>query len=154
LNDHVVFTGSVPFESVPSYIAGFDIGATPDPSNPYCDSCTTIKTMEYMAMKKPTVAFDTAENRVTAEESALYAMDNDEMAFAEALEKLMDNPDLRQSLGRAGRQRIDTSLAWIHQQERLLTVYRSLDLASGFRDPVSKADATPTATIAERVQAD
>lgn len=145
LDDHVVFTGSVPFESVPSHIAGFDIGVTPDPSNPYSDSCTTIKTMEYMAMGKPTVAFDTVENRVTAMEAAIYAEDNDERAFAEALARLMDDADLRHSLGRAGRQRIDASLSWMHQRERLLAVYRSFDQASGISDPISDANAIPDA---------
>ena len=45
--DLIRFTGPVSFPSVPQYIASFDICLTPDPSNPYNDSCTTIKTMEY-----------------------------------------------------------------------------------------------------------
>ena len=149
LEDHVVFTGLVPFESVPSYIAGFDICATPDPSNPYCDSCTTIKTMEYMAMGKPTVAFDTVENRITAMDAALYAQDNDERAFAEALVKLMDDADLRRSLGRVGRQRIDASLSWKHQREQLLAVYRSLDQADGLQDRGPDAATTLRTTDVE-----
>ena len=127
----MLFTGSVPFESVPSYIASFDIGTTPDPSNPYSDSCTTIKTMEYMALGKPTVAFDTVENRITGSDAAIFVSDNDERAFAKALAALMDDADLRKSLGRSGRQRIDTSLSWRHQQEQLLAVYRSWDDADG-----------------------
>ena len=127
LDRHVVFTGFVPFETVPSHIAAFDIGATPDPSNPYCDSCTTIKTMEYMALGKPTVAFDTAENRVTAQDSALYVANNDEPGFADALARLMDDAELRKSLGRKGRKRIEESLAWKHQKDRLIDVYRSFD---------------------------
>jgi glycosyltransferase involved in cell wall biosynthesis len=126
LNEHVRFVGSVPFRSVPSYIAAFDIGVTPDPSNPYTDSCTTIKTMEYMALSKPTVAFDTVENRVTAMDSAHYAPNNDELAFAECLARLMDDPELRAALGRKGRQRIEESLAWTQQREHLRDVYRSL----------------------------
>ncbi|MCU0720692.1 MAG: glycosyltransferase [Pirellula sp.] len=49
LSDRVLFTGMVLLTDVPRYIASFDICSTPDPSNPYNDSCTTIKTMEYMA---------------------------------------------------------------------------------------------------------
>ena len=141
LDEHVVFTGSIPFETVPSHIAAFDIGATPDPSNPYCDSCTTIKTMEYMVMGKPTVAFDTTENRVTAMDSAIYAMNNDEHAFAEALARLMDDAELRGSLGRLGRKRIEESLAWKHQRERLISVYRSLDSSIGRRASTYNDDA-------------
>jgi glycosyltransferase involved in cell wall biosynthesis len=125
LSDQVIFTGSIPFHLVPSYIASFDIGATPDLSNPYTDSCTTIKTMEYMAMGKPTVSFMTTENRVTAQDSALYAENNDERAFAAALAKLMDDPELRTRLGQIGRQRIIHSLAWKHQSQQLRHVYES-----------------------------
>ncbi len=64
LDDKVHFTGRVEFREVPQYIAAFDICLTPDPSNSYNDSCTTIKTMEYMALGKPTVCFQTHENRV------------------------------------------------------------------------------------------
>jgi glycosyltransferase involved in cell wall biosynthesis len=53
--DVIHFTGMIPFPTVPSHIAAFDICFTPDPSNAYNDSCTTIKTMEYMALRKPTV---------------------------------------------------------------------------------------------------
>lgn len=126
LQDQVLFTGSIPFHTVPSHIASFDIGATPDLSNPYTDSCTTIKTMEYMAMGKPTVSFATKENQVTAMDSALYAENNDERAFAEALAKLMDDPELRQRLGQLGRRRVEESLAWVHQSQRLVELYASL----------------------------
>ena len=140
LDDHIVFTGSIPFHTVPSHIAAFDIGATPDPSNPYCDSCTTIKTMEYMVMQKPTVAFDTVENRVTAMDSAIYATNNNEREFAEALAKLMDDPDLRRSLGRLGRQRIEESLSWMHQRERLIEVYRSLESSNRLQKSTPERD--------------
>ena len=43
VNDLIQFTGMIPFPNVPRHIAAFDICLTPDPSNPYNDSCTTIK---------------------------------------------------------------------------------------------------------------
>ena len=126
LQDHVVFTGLVPFHDVPRYIATFDIGATPDPSNPYNDSCTTIKTMEYMALGKPVVAFDTAENRITAEDAAIYVVNNDVAGYADALVRLMNDAELRARMGTAGRRRIEDELAWKYQRDRLLAVYESL----------------------------
>jgi hypothetical protein len=82
-------------------------------------------------------------------EAAIYAKDNDERAFAEALARLMDDADLRRSLGRVGRQRIEASLSWMHQRGRLLAVYRSLDQASGLEDPIPDADKTLGTTDAE-----
>jgi glycosyltransferase involved in cell wall biosynthesis len=128
LDENVVFTGLVPFEEVPSYLAGVDICATPDPVNAYNNSCTTIKTMEYMALSKPTVSFNTIENRKTAGESAVYVeSESDPILFAEAIVRLMDDPELCQRLGELGRKRIESKLAWKHQKTELVRLYQSFE---------------------------
>ncbi len=124
--DLVTFTGMIPFPSVPAYIAAFDICFTPDPSNAYNDSCTTIKTMEYMALRKPTVCFRTRENELTAGDSAIYANNNDVEDYARATIRLMDDPELRNRLGLLGRERIDKGLTWDHQAIHLLRLYDDL----------------------------
>lgn len=124
--DLIHFTGMIPFSSVPAYIASFDICFTPDPSNAYNDSCTTIKTMEYMALRKPTVCFRTRENELTAGDSALYARDNDVADFARTTIRLMDDPALRHTMGDVGRQRIDDGLTWEHQAIQLVALYDDL----------------------------
>ena len=120
------FTGRVPFEEVPRHIAGFDICLTPDPSNPYNDSCTTIKTMEYMAMRKPTVCFRTKENEVTAGPAALYADDNDIVQFTDLVVQLMDHPEQRSRMGQLARKRVEESLTWDRQAGQLQRLYRDL----------------------------
>lgn len=124
--DLVCITGMVPFSSIPAYIASFDICFTPDPINSYNDSCTTIKTMEYMALRKPVVCFRTRENQLTAGDAALYADNNDVAAFARATVRLMDDPVLRQTLGKIGRERIERSLTWNHQAMQLVALYDDL----------------------------
>lgn len=126
LEKQVIFTGMIPFADVPAYIASFDLAITPDPSNPYNDSCTTIKTMEYMALGKPTVCFETRENINTAGEAALYAENNDIQALAAKMELLMDTPELRQKLGEIGRQRVVNGLTWDHQAAQLIALYDNL----------------------------
>lgn len=129
LQEFVQFAGYVSGPTLLQHIASFDICVTPDPSNAYNDSCTTIKTMEYMAMGKPTVAFDLPENRVTAGDSALYATDNDEMELAVKIAKLMDEPSMREEMGELGRRRVERHFTWERQAEHLLGVYR--DVFSG-----------------------
>ena len=124
--DLIHFTGMIPFPSVPRHIAAFDICFTPDPSNEYNDSCTTIKTMEYMALSKPTVCFRTRENELTAGESAIYADNNDIEDYARATLKLMDDAGLRESLGSIGRKRVDQGLTWDHQSKHLVALYDDL----------------------------
>jgi len=120
------FTGKIPFAEVPSCIAAFDICLTPDPSNAYNDSCTTIKTMEYMALRKPIVCFRTTENQRTVADAALYADNNDVADFASQTIRLMDDESLRSQLGTIGRQRIDGGLTWHHQSPQLITLYDRL----------------------------
>ncbi len=124
--DSIHFTGMIPFPTVPAHIAAFDICFTPDPSNAYNDSCTTIKTMEYMALRKPTVCFRTRENELTAGESAIYADNNDIEDYARATVRLMDDPALREKLGIIGRERVDNGLTWEHQAKQLIALYDDL----------------------------
>ncbi|MEY4568306.1 MAG: Alpha-D-kanosaminyltransferase, partial [Planctomycetota bacterium] len=126
LDRQMVFTGPVPFISAPAHISTFDICVTPDISNPYNDSCTTIKTMEYMAIERPTVAFDTTENRYTAGESALYASGNSISEFAQLIEQLADDPELRAKMGKIGRKRIEDFFSWNHQKTTLIRLYDEL----------------------------
>jgi glycosyltransferase involved in cell wall biosynthesis len=127
IDANIHFTGWVDYEKVPRYIAATDICVVPDPSNEYNDHSTIVKVMEYMAQAKPVVAFDLPEHRTTAADTALYAKPNDEREFAMHLLRLMDDPQLRRSLGEAGRQRVMESLTWRHQEAHLLAAYRCLE---------------------------
>lgn len=138
LTKHVHFTGRVPFVEVPSYIAGFDICCTPDPRNAYNDSCTTIKTMEYMALAKPIVSFATTENRKTALDAALYAENNNVEQYADMIERLLDDPQLRARMGQFGRQRILDELSWEHQSRRLIQAYDGLHGISRSMEPATQ----------------
>jgi glycosyltransferase involved in cell wall biosynthesis len=126
LGDFVEFTGYLVGEKLLQHIASFDVCVTPDPSNPYNDSCTTIKTMEYMAMAKPIVAFDLPENRLSAGDAALYAHGNSERELAGRIARLIDHPHERVLLGQRGRQRVIDSLRWEHQATRLIAMYDQL----------------------------
>lgn len=126
LDDHVWFTGSIPDTEMLRYLSTADICVDPDPSNLFNDRSTMIKMMEYMALAKPIVAFDLTEHRVTAEDAALYAQPNDELDFARQVASLMDDPERCDEMGRFGKRRAETVLAWPFQEQNLLNVYRQL----------------------------
>lgn len=128
LTDYLLFTGRVPHPEVARYLSAADICVAPEPSNDYNDRSTMIKMTEYLALGKATVAFDLPEHRVTAQEAALYARPNDELDFAQKIVSLMDNPAQRHRMGKIGRRRIETELAWPYQEEHLLKVYEALIL--------------------------
>src|ERR1700723_2461346 len=96
LEGYVEFTGYIPDAELRANLAAADICMDPDPSSPLNDVSTWIKIMEYMAFSKPIVSFDLKETRYSAQDAAMFVPANDEMAFAKAIIKLMDNPALRE----------------------------------------------------------
>ena len=84
------------------------------------------KTMEYMAFGLPVVTFDLRETRVSAGEAASYATPNEVPAFGRAVVELIDDPDRRRQMGRAGRDRVERQLEWSHQRPSYLRVYTDL----------------------------
>lgn len=131
LDPYVWFTGFVSDADLRRYLSTADICVDPDPLNPFTDRSTMIKMTEYMAFGKPIVAFDLTEHRVTAQDAAAYARPNDELDFARQIARLMDDPERRREMGRIGRRRVETELAWPHQERHLLAVYEALGLLAG-----------------------
>lgn len=128
LENHVWFTGFVPDEDMIRYLSTADIFLDPDPSSPLNDVSTWIKIMEYMALEKPIVSFDLKESRFSAQEAALFVPPNDEGKFAEAIAKLMDDPDLRKKMGDFGKKRVQNELKWEIVGQNLLNLYKNLNI--------------------------
>jgi glycosyltransferase involved in cell wall biosynthesis len=127
LEEHVWFVGWVgDRQKLLSSLSAADICVQPDPSSPLNDASTMVKTMEYMALGKPVVAFDLPETRHTGGDTILYAQPNDEKDFADQLARLMDDAELRHRLGEQGCQRIAARFTWDHAVVNLLQAYETL----------------------------
>lgn len=128
ISSHIVFAGWIksPAE-LAEYFKVMDICIAPEPSDPYNKRSTAAKVMEYMAMGKPVVSSDLPEHRFTAQDAAIYATPSNAKDFATKIAELIDNPEQRSTMGRAGQARIETELAWPHQAKYLLKVYQALD---------------------------
>lgn len=128
LDPYVEFTGRVGPDQIAQYLSAADVGIGPDPATPLNDLSTMNKTMEYMAFALPSVAFDLKETRVSGADTVLYAPDRDIDAMADAVEMLLDDPDLRADLGQRGRERVSTLLDWRPQRAAYLA---AIDLVAG-----------------------
>ena len=126
MNGHVELTGYISDKELQGILAAADICMDPDPSSPLNDVSTWIKIMEYMAYAKPIVSFDLKETRYSAQAAALYVEPNDELAFAQATAKLMDDPDLRRKMGTFGRERVEHELQWSIVSRQLVAAYELL----------------------------
>jgi glycosyltransferase involved in cell wall biosynthesis len=128
LTQDVEFTGRLPDDDVRRILSTADVCLAPDPKNPLNDVSTMNKILEYMAMSRPTVAYDLVEARVSAGEAALYAEANDESSFAARIDTLLNDPGLRSQMGATGRKRIEAGLSWEASTRELLRAYdRALD---------------------------
>ncbi|TXN30510.1 glycosyltransferase family 4 protein [Lacisediminihabitans profunda] len=132
LDDHVTFTGRVDRVAIAEHLSRADIGLCPDLKTPLNDLSTMNKTMEYMSYGLPAVSFDLVETRVSGGDTLLYVPSGDIAAFADAVEKLIDDPTLRVALGEKARERVSTQLDWRPQAEAYVAVF---DEVSGFSQP-------------------
>jgi glycosyltransferase involved in cell wall biosynthesis len=124
--DRIWFTGYLPSEEWVPILSTADICVEPCPVNSFNNISTMNKLMDYMALSKPSVAYDMMEHHFTAGEAALYALPNDEADFAHKLAQLIEQPELRTKLGAIGRERVEQHLALKYQRERLLNLYSEL----------------------------
>ena len=102
----MTFTGRVDRVAIAEYLSRADIGLCPDLKTPLNDLSTMNKTMEYMAYGLPAVSFDLVETRVSGGDTVLYVPSGDIVAFADAVEQLIDDPRPARELGRRARERV------------------------------------------------
>jgi glycosyltransferase involved in cell wall biosynthesis len=126
LDDVVTFTGRVGPAEIAEHLSAAAVGLCPDQKTPLNDVSTMNKTMEYMAYAVPSVSFDLAETRVSGGDSCLYVPSGDIQAFADAVERLLDDPGLRLDLARRARRRVSLSLDWKPQSVAYVGVYDGL----------------------------
>ena len=123
LADDFHFTGRIPDADVRRTLATTDVAISPDPANDFNEYCTMNKTLEYMAMGVPVVAFDLEETRVSAADAAVYAAPNDPGAMAALVIELLRDPGRRATMAEAGRSRMSGPLSWDASATNLLAAY-------------------------------
>ena len=122
-DDDLTFTGRIPDAQLRTALSSADVAISPDPANDFNEYCTMNKTLEYMAVGLPVVAFDLEETRVSAGDAAVYAEPNDPADLARLTLQLLDQPEERARMGRAGRERINGPLSWQRSAAALLEAY-------------------------------
>ncbi|HUO44253.1 MAG TPA: glycosyltransferase family 4 protein [Burkholderiales bacterium] len=134
--DYVTFTGRVPDAEMLALLNTADVCVNPDVANEMNDKSTMNKIMEYMALGKPIVQFDLTEGRFSAQKASLYADRNDAVDLARKITILLDNPELRRSMGEFGRRRVETELEWKYEAPKLLAAYEAAWGGAGKRAEV------------------
>ena len=143
----VNFTGRVPDEQLMEILSTADICVNPDRPCEMNDMSTMIKIMEYMALGKPIVQFESREGRFSAQKAAVYADTRNQVKdFAAKILWLLDNPDERKRMGEFGRRRVETELAWEYSVQNFLCAYeRAFSKKRAFKR-ISREKRVPSGT--------
>jgi glycosyltransferase involved in cell wall biosynthesis len=126
INNWVEFKGLINRDLLFRYLSVADICLAPEPLNEYNNNSTFVKVMEYMALGKPIVAFDLKETRYSAQGAAMYVKPNDELDFAKAIAKLINDPKMRKKMGTIGKKRVRQELSWNQISRNLIRAYETL----------------------------
>jgi Glycosyltransferase len=123
LEEFVDLPGRVSDEFLFLALQTIDVGASCDPINSYNHGCTMNKVLEYMAFGKPQVMFDLKEGRESAAGGSIYVDENSAIKLGDAIVHLVDNPQVRERMGREAVERMGGPLRWERSVEQLLHAY-------------------------------
>ena len=108
IGDRVIFTGRVPYELAPHYLALGDVAAAPKLSL----TESAGKLLNYMALSLPTVAFDTPVAREYLGPHGVFAERGSVSSLADRLLALLGDADRRQQIGTQLRKRAQAQFEW------------------------------------------
>lgn len=117
---HCTFTGRVPYERAPRYLAAGDVAVAPKLSRTEANG----KLLNYMALQLPTVAFDTSVNRDILGPAGVYAPLGDVEQLADQLLFVLRDEAEAASRAWALRQRVEQHFSWTTAAETIVDVYR------------------------------
>jgi glycosyltransferase involved in cell wall biosynthesis len=124
----VTLTGRLPPREAWAMLTRCAVCVQPDPPNAFTHISTMVKSLEYMALGKPIVAFGLVETRRVCGDAALYASEASPRSLASCVLALLDDDRLRTELGDRGRRRVERSFAWARSETALLEAYALLPL--------------------------
>lgn len=123
LNEIVTFPGRLTDAELPSYYAAANVCVVPSHYEPF-----GLVAIEAMACGTPVVASKVGglQFTVVPEVTGLLVPPQDQVAFAQAIDRILSNPAWGEQLGEIGRQRVEIAMSWESVAYRLTSVYSKL----------------------------
>ena len=136
--DKVRFTGIVPRNRIPEYVACFDIALQPD----VVEYASPLKLFEYLALGKAILAPDRPNIRevLTDGENAILFDADDNRDFQVKLKQLCDSFQMRQQLGNNALQLVENqNYYWDENAMKIVALFTDLLTRSGSSETVKEA---------------
>ncbi|AFY54177.1 glycosyltransferase [Rivularia sp. PCC 7116] len=117
------FPGRVSQKDLPSYYAAADVCVVPSHYEPF-----GLVAIEAMASYTPVVASDVGglQFTVVSEKTGLLAAPQNVSAFANAIDRILLDPQWREQLGEAARKRVENKFSWEGVAMQLSELYKNL----------------------------
>ena len=120
--DMVTFTGKVRYDLAPRYLSIGDIFVSAKMSSTEGSG----KVLNYMAMGRPTVAYDSQVHREYLGDAGIYPPSGDVEALSAEIGALLQDPKRSRALGKALRERAETHFSWKSSMQMVVGKYRML----------------------------
>ena len=126
LANSVHFTGWIPAGAFQKYFQAADVAVHPYDDTLINRTKCSVKLIDLLAAGLPVVADAVGQNKEYIETgvSGLLAPPEDDVAFSEAIISLLQQPALREKLGRAAARRIQKKFTWSRLSQRIEEAYR------------------------------
>ncbi|MFN6472631.1 MAG: glycosyltransferase family 4 protein [Nostoc sp. SerVER01] len=123
MTDLTILPGRLSQDILPTYYAAADVCVVPSHYEPF-----GLVAIEAMASGTPVVASDVGGLQFTVvnEQTGLLAPAQDVDAFANAIDRILLNPQWRDQLGKAGRKRVETKFSWDGVANQLGELYNEI----------------------------
>jgi glycosyltransferase involved in cell wall biosynthesis len=123
LQDHVILTGRQPITAIPAYIKNFSIGLV-SANSASGFHYSPLKLREYLAMGKPVIApraGDIPSLFKDGEDIILYEA-GDADSLAKQLERLIEQPQLREALEKKAVQYFESEGTWLTEMKKVCDI--------------------------------
>jgi glycosyltransferase involved in cell wall biosynthesis len=128
LNSAVTLAGRVPFAQIGEYLKQAAVGWVTWQPVPKNEKNIPTKLFEYMAYGLPVVSSDLASTRpfVRNGENGFLVTADDPAAHAQAILRLLREPEVATAMGRRGQEMVRARYNWDEMEKRLLALYEQL----------------------------
>lgn len=122
--DRVKFLGFVPNDELPALYSQFDVAVSLSREESF-----GVVAVEAMSCQCPVVTSDAEgfQEVVSDGETGFIVPKDNPEAAADAIQHLIDHPELRQTMGAAGRRRVAELYDWEKNVDTMMSIYRDID---------------------------
>jgi glycosyltransferase involved in cell wall biosynthesis len=107
-------------------LSGIDIGMMPLPDDDWSKGKCGLKALQFMALGIPTVCSPVGVNTDIIQDSENGMLASSEGDWIKRLSLLIESPELREKLGRAGRRTVEEKYSAVSQAPRVYEIFKSV----------------------------